>query len=100
QAIHLTYRNQRRTAGEILRDVEAGVVIPKSGKVVDGTFSAELRGLKDAIAAYIGNDKWPSSQHLGCKFNLDQDVITDNLILRSEYDSHSKTNRWWVEKLK
>ena len=82
----------------MIRDAEAGLIIPRGKTVVDGKFCTNLGFLKDAIETYVG--KWPTSQHLGRKFNCDENVITDGLALRADEDTHLKTNEWWVEEVK
>jgi putative DNA primase/helicase len=85
QAIHLVYDKQRRFAAEMIRDAEAGLIIPRGKGQEDGVFCDNLQILKDAIETYIG--KWPTAQHLGRKFNCDQDTITDGLVLRADEDT-------------
>ncbi len=99
QAIHLVYGTKPRLAVEMIRDVEAGVVIPRGKKPIDGVLNPNLQNLKGAIEAYIGGGKWPNSQHLGRKFGCDQDQITDGLVLRAIPNAHLKTNEWLVEEI-
>ena len=92
QAIKLAYGDQPRAAAEMIRDAAVGLIIPRGKELKDGKGCPYLRNLKDAIEGYVGGGKWPSAQHLGRKFNCDQDAITDNLVLRAAYDSHRKVN--------
>jgi putative DNA primase/helicase len=97
QAIFNAYHGKPRTAAQMVKDAKAGMLIPPDGKLLDGVVSKLAETLRDAIIVYA--DAQLNAQHLGRKFGIDRDKITDGLVLRAEYDSHDKVNAWKVEKL-
>jgi putative DNA primase/helicase len=97
QAIFNAYRGKPRTAGQMVEDAKTGLLIPPGGKLTDGVASKEAVALRDAIIAYA--DAKLNAQHLGRKFGIDRDSITEGLVLRSEPDTHNKVNIWFVEKV-
>jgi putative DNA primase/helicase len=96
QAIYNTYGGKSRTAGQMVADAKAGLLIPPSGKLADGVASANAAALRDAIIAYA--DAKLDAQHLGRMLAIDKDKITDGLVLRSTPDTHNKVNIWHVER--
>jgi hypothetical protein len=95
QAILNAYQGKPRTAGQMVADAKAGLLIPPGGRLIDGVASPSAVALRDAIIAYA--DAKLDAQHLGRKFGVDRDKITDGLVLRSEPDTHNKVNIWFVE---
>jgi len=96
QAILNAYRGKPRTAGQMVKDAKAGMLLPPGGKLLDGIACKEVEMLRDAIIAYA--DAKLDAQHLGCKLAIDVNKVTDGLVLRSVWDSHNKVNIWHVEK--
>ena len=95
QAIFNTYKGKPRTAGQMVKDAKSGMLIPPGGDLLQGVSSPKAEALRDAIIAYA--DAKLDAQHLGRKFAVDRNNITDGLVLRSDWDAHNKINVWFVE---
>jgi hypothetical protein len=86
QAILLAYGDDPKPAIEMIDEIKGEF------KVRD-----EIKTLKAAIEVYLNGRK--DAQYLGNKFSKDRGRITDGLKLCAKYDSTSKVNHWYVEKV-
>jgi hypothetical protein len=101
-ALRNAYGTEPKAAGEMIEDAKAGYIKkPKKGKaLIDQTMTgrSEAAALRAAIVGYTSDRM--DARYLGNKFNTDEHAIADGLRLCSDYDSHSKVNRWYVEPLR
>jgi hypothetical protein len=92
QAVTNAYGTADRTAGEMVEDAKLGSMTI-AGKLED----AKAKALKEALVQYTSDRL--EARWIGNKLNQDRDKIVGGLCLRSNYDSHNKVNRWWVEQI-
>jgi putative DNA primase/helicase len=97
QAMVNAYGDDGRTAAEMIDDAKAGGFRPKAKSVLDVVPSRAAEDLKAAIVQYT-QDRL-DAKYLGNKLGTDKNKITGGLCLRTEYDSHRKVNRWYVEQI-
>jgi putative DNA primase/helicase len=101
-AMQNAYGTEPRFANEMCADAKTGrIKRPKDSALSTldqpAGESAEGIALRNAIIGYTNDRLDP--KYLGNKFNTDKSKIAGGLRLCSQYDSHHKTNRWFVSPL-
>jgi hypothetical protein len=86
-----------RTAAHMIADAKGGTISKPGQKVLDQKNAEDEQALKGAIIQYTDNKL--DARYFGNKLNAERDMIAGDLRLLSDYDSHNKVNRWYVEPL-
>ena len=87
-----------RTAAHMVTDAKNGTIKQPGKHLLDQQCTnVEAVNLRAAITQYTDNKM--DAKYLGNKLNTDKGKIAGRLRLCSDYDSHTKVNRWYVESI-